>query len=141
MSGCVTPDASSDESAAIEWTWKGPAANATCCTDVKMVCEKRKMVLLELLGWATYHGIVSIVRNGAERRRTCSTRSPLQTTTVGMDSWRSLNSPSSSRRVKSGSSRYLGTTNSNSQVHFSQRLSTQGTQHLAASGEEGMVYA
>jgi hypothetical protein len=38
----------------MESRWNGPAANAMCCADVSTVSENRKMVLLELLGWATY---------------------------------------------------------------------------------------
>jgi len=62
--------------------------------------------------------------------------SPLQTTTVGIAS-----SNSSSSLPGARSSKNRGTTNSNSQVHFSHRLSMQGTQHRAASGDEGVVYA
>ena len=70
------------------------------------------------------------------RNHTCSTRSPLQTTIVGT---RSFGSSSSS--VGERSSRYRGTTNSSSHVHLSQILSMHGTQHLAESGAEGVVYA
>jgi hypothetical protein len=69
-------------------------------------------------------------------RHTCSTSSPLQTTSVGIASF-----CSSSSWIAERSSRYRGTTNSNSHVHFSHKLSMHGTQHLAASGEEGVVYA
>lgn len=69
-------------------------------------------------------------------KNTCSTSSPLHTTIVGLVSLILSSSP-----VTSLSSRYRGTTNSNSHVHFSHRLSKHGTQHLAESGEEGVVYA
>ncbi len=70
-------------------------------------------------------------------RRTCSTNSPLQITTVGYSSVESSSSSSSESASCCSSDR--GTTNSKSHVHFSHRLSTQGTQHRAASGEEGVV--
>jgi hypothetical protein len=37
----------------MEYRWKGPAANAMCCTEVRTAWENRKMVLCELYGWAT----------------------------------------------------------------------------------------
>ena len=67
---------------------------------------------------------------------TCSTSSPLQTTTVGY-SVCELSSSSSAR--ESCCSNERGTVNSKSQVHFSQRLSTQGTQQRAVSGDDGVV--
>ena len=50
ISGWVVPEASSAalRSAGIAWVWKGPAAHATCCTDVNVGWEKTKIVLLEL---------------------------------------------------------------------------------------------
>ena len=45
---------SADASGAMGMTWNGPAAIAMCCADVGTGCEKTKMTLFELWGWATW---------------------------------------------------------------------------------------
>ena len=106
-----------------------------CCTEVGVDCEKVKIVLWELYGWATFDSSglsghqVSVVGDN-----TCSTSSPLHITKVGCSLW------ASSSKAVGESSRLRGTTNSKSQVHRSQRLSMHGTQQRAASGEDGIVY-
>lgn len=61
ISGCEEPEVSSAEdiSEGMVCTWKGPAAHAICCADVKVAWENKNIVLPELCGWDIYDALVS----------------------------------------------------------------------------------
>ena len=94
------------------------------------------ITLFELLGCAICKEYLVMGEDMAINTiRTFSTSSPLRATIVGVP-------PGSSASASAAlvvSSSVFGTANSSSQVHFPQRLSRHGTQHLAESGDEGVV--